>query len=136
MVMPENVEDVSRIAKVISGRKCPFGIRSGAHSAWKGANGVQKGVTVDFGTLSSQWPGSREVLTIFPAYLNATTYDAERKLALIGPGSDWGHVYAALNPYGVGAVGGRASVVGAGGFTTGGGVSLCLLRHLETFRTN
>jgi hypothetical protein len=63
MVMPENVEDVSRIAKVISGKKCPFGIRSGAHSAWKGANSVQKGVTVDFGTLSSQWPGSCEVLT-------------------------------------------------------------------------
>lgn len=56
------------------------------------------------------------------AYLNATTYDPETKRASIQPGSDWGHVYTALNDYGVAAVGGRASVVGVGGFTTGGGV--------------
>jgi FAD/FMN-containing dehydrogenase len=61
-------------------------------------------------------------LTGEQAYLNATTYDPETKRASIQPGSDWGHVYTALNDYGVAAVGGRASVVGVGGFTTGGGV--------------
>lgn len=49
MVLPKNTLDVSRIAKFISEHQCPFGIRSGAHSAFKGANGVKDGVTVDFG---------------------------------------------------------------------------------------
>ncbi len=56
-------------------------------------------------------------------YMNTTTYDQETKLASIQPGSDWGRVYETLNDYGVTTVGGRASVVGVGGFTTGGGVS-------------
>ncbi|KAF4978721.1 hypothetical protein FZEAL_4941 [Fusarium zealandicum] len=105
MVLPENTQDVSKIASVISGKKCPFGMRSGAHSAWKGSNGVENGITIDF------------------SYMNATTYDAESKVALIQPGSNWGLVYETLNEYGVAAVGGRASVVGVGGFTTGGGYS-------------
>ncbi|KAJ4199996.1 hypothetical protein NW767_007976 [Fusarium falciforme] len=48
MVLPETTQDVSKIAKVISKKKCPFGIRSGAHSAWKGSNGVENGITIDF----------------------------------------------------------------------------------------
>lgn len=54
--------------------------------------------------------------------MNTTTYDSKKKIASIQPGSNWGRVYEALNEYGVAAVGGRASVVGVGGFTTGGGV--------------
>lgn len=48
MVMPESAKDVSSIAKVVSKEQCPFGIRSGAHSAWKGSNGIETGVTIDF----------------------------------------------------------------------------------------
>lgn len=55
--------------------------------------------------------------------MNATVYDPETKLASIQPGSDWGAVFSALIPSGVATIGGRASVVGVGGFTTGGGVS-------------
>ncbi|KAH7255039.1 hypothetical protein B0J15DRAFT_595342 [Fusarium solani] len=105
MVLPETTQDVSKIAKVISSKKCPFGIRSGAHSAWKGSNGVENGITIDF------------------SYMNTTTYDSKKKIASVQPGSNWGRVYEALNEYGVAAVGGRASVVGVGGFTTGGGYS-------------
>ncbi|KZL72621.1 FAD binding domain-containing protein [Colletotrichum tofieldiae] len=105
MVLPETTSDVSKIAKILNRNQCPFGIRSGAHSAFKGSNGIENGVTVDFG------------------YMNATTYDEETKIASIGPGSDWGRVFTALDLYGVAAVGGRASVVGVGGFTTGGGYS-------------
>ncbi|KAF7556854.1 hypothetical protein G7Z17_g1096 [Cylindrodendrum hubeiense] len=105
MVLPESTKDVSSIAKVISNKQCPFGMRSGAHSAWKGSNGIEKGVTIDF------------------SYMNATTYDSKKKIASIQPGSNWGEAYEALNKYGVAAVGGRASVVGVGGFTTGGGYS-------------
>ncbi|KAK2666767.1 FAD-binding, type PCMH, subdomain 2 [Fusarium oxysporum f. sp. vasinfectum] len=105
MVMPESTQDVSWVAKVVSKHSCPFGIRSGAHSAFRGANGVKDGITIDFG------------------HMNATVYDAKHKLAKIQPGSNWGHVYEALDPYGVAAVGGRASVVGVAGFVTGGGYS-------------
>lgn len=55
--------------------------------------------------------------------MNATTYDEESQIASIQPGSSWGPVYETLAPYEVVAVGGRADVVGVGGFTTGGGYS-------------
>ncbi|ROT43779.1 FAD binding domain-containing protein [Sodiomyces alkalinus F11] len=105
MVLPTSTADVSKIAEIFSSHSCPFGMRSGAHSAFRGSNGVDIGVTVDF------------------AYLNGTTYDAENKIVSIQPGSNWGEAYTVLDPYGVTAVGGRASVVGVGGFTTGGGYS-------------
>lgn len=49
MVLPESTADVSKIAKIISKKQCPFGIRSGAHSAFQGSNGVKNGITIDFG---------------------------------------------------------------------------------------
>lgn len=48
MVLPESTADVQKIASTISQHECPFGIRSGGHSTWKGANGVKDGVTIDF----------------------------------------------------------------------------------------
>lgn len=51
MVLPECTNEVSSIAKVISQHQCPFGMRSGAHSAWRGSNGVKDGITVDFSEL-------------------------------------------------------------------------------------
>ncbi|TDZ13410.1 FAD-dependent monooxygenase yanF [Colletotrichum spinosum] len=111
MVMPETTRDVAAMAMVLSKNECPFGIRSGAHSAFKGSNGIKTGVTVDFGRM------------------NATTYDEKRKVASIEPGSNWGEVYEALDPHGVTAVGGRASVVGVGGFVSGGGYSFHTNSH-------
>lgn len=106
MVLPKNTLDVSRIAKVISEHQCPFGIRSGAHSAFKGSNGVKDGITVDFG------------------YMNATTYNNLTSTASIGPGSTWGAVYTTLkDDWNVTTVGGRSAAVGVGGFVTGGGYS-------------
>lgn len=49
MVLPEATEDVSKIAKIVSKLDCPFGMRGGAHSAFKGSNGIKDGVTIDFG---------------------------------------------------------------------------------------
>ncbi|KAK1634572.1 FAD binding domain-containing protein [Colletotrichum phormii] len=111
MVLPESTSDVTKIAKILNRNQCPFGIRSGAHSAFTGSNGVKKGVTIDFG------------------YMNTTTYDEGTKIASIQPGSDWERVFSTLDPYGVAAVGGRASVVGVGGFTTGGGYSFHTNSH-------
>ncbi|KAM0331305.1 hypothetical protein ACHAQA_002975 [Verticillium albo-atrum] len=105
MVLPTCTADVAAIVKILTKNQCPFGMRSGAHSAWAGSNGIKDGVTIDF------------------AYMNTTTYNEAEGTASIQPGSDWERVFDALDPYGVVAVGGRASVVGVGGFTTGGGYS-------------
>lgn len=51
MVLPTSTEDVSKISKILTEKQCPFGMRSGAHSAFKGSNGIDDGVTVDFGKL-------------------------------------------------------------------------------------
>jgi hypothetical protein len=56
-------------------------------------------------------------------HLNVTTYDESTQVASIDPGQTWGDAYKALAEYGVVAIGGRADVVGVGGFTTGGGYS-------------
>ena len=53
MVFPQNTQDVSEIVKVLTQNSCPFGMRSGAHSAFEGANGIKDGVTVDFGRTSA-----------------------------------------------------------------------------------
>ncbi|KFA48259.1 hypothetical protein S40293_07377 [Stachybotrys chartarum IBT 40293] len=105
MVMPTSTEDVALIASIFSQHDCTFGMRGCSHSAWKGANGVRDGVTIDF------------------SYLNATSYESGSPVAHVQPGSSWGDVYRALEPYGVITVGGRATPVGVGGFTTGGGYS-------------
>lgn len=49
MVLPRSTSDVQALAEIISKYSCPFGIKAGAHSAWKGSNGIENGVTVDLG---------------------------------------------------------------------------------------
>lgn len=56
-------------------------------------------------------------------YMNATSYDPDTKLASLQPGSMWRDVYNTLTPHGVTTTGGRADLVGVGGFITGGGYS-------------
>lgn len=53
MVLPESTSDVVKIAHVVTKHDCPFGMRGGAHSAFKGSNGIKDGVTIDFGKLTS-----------------------------------------------------------------------------------
>ncbi|RYO80227.1 hypothetical protein DL766_009286 [Monosporascus sp. MC13-8B] len=111
MVLPLTAEDVSSVVKVISKKKCPFGIRSGGHSQFAGSSSVEKGITIDLG------------------YMNATSYDPEKKMALVRPGAMWRDVYATLAPHDVSITGGRADLVGVGGFITGGGYSF----HLDAY---
>lgn len=111
MVMPATAEDASSVIKVVTRHQCPFGIKGGGHGTFAGSNGVEKGVTVDFG------------------HMNQTSYDEETGLASVRPGSHWGPVYEALAPHGVVVTGGRASSVGVGGFLSGGGNSFHSGRH-------
>ena len=53
--------------------------------------------------------------------LKQISVSADKKVATVGPGGRWGDVYAALEPYGVNVVGGRASGIGVAGFSLGGG---------------
>jgi FAD/FMN-containing dehydrogenase len=106
MVLPESTADVQTAVKILSKDQCPFGIRAGGHSAWNGSSGIANGVTVDF------------------SYMNSTTYNSNTGIVSIQPGARWGSVYDALNQYNVTVVGARTSVVGVGGFTTGGGVMI------------
>ncbi|KFZ00989.1 hypothetical protein V501_10304 [Pseudogymnoascus sp. VKM F-4519 (FW-2642)] len=103
MVMPESTKDVQTTVKILTKNQCPFGIKAGGHSAFKGSSGIAEGVTVDFG------------------HMNSTSYNPDTGIVSIQPGARWGSVYEFLNPYNVAAVGARTSVVGVGGFTTGGG---------------
>lgn len=50
-VLPETTEDVQSVSRIISRHHCPFGMKAGGHSAWKGSSAVEHGVTVDFGTI-------------------------------------------------------------------------------------
>ncbi|RFU35316.1 hypothetical protein B7463_g1023, partial [Scytalidium lignicola] len=105
MVLPVSTVDVQATVKILTKEQCPFGIRAGGHSAWKGSNGIADGVTVDF------------------SYMNTTSYNPDTGIVSIQPGARWGSVYEFIDPYNVTVVGGRTSVVGVGGFTTGGGYS-------------
>lgn len=55
--------------------------------------------------------------------MSAVTLDADKKVASIEPGNNWLTTYAALEPYGLAVIGGRASSIGVGGFVLGGGIS-------------
>ncbi|KAK8044186.1 hypothetical protein PG993_004210 [Apiospora rasikravindrae] len=111
MVMPSTAEEASEVVMVLAKNECPFGIRGGGHGADAYSNGIDKGVTIDFGLM------------------NATTYDADRKIASIQPGTHWQPVYETLSPFGVTVTGGRAGTVGASGFITGGGNSFHSASH-------
>ncbi|OBT68146.1 hypothetical protein VE03_01616 [Pseudogymnoascus sp. 23342-1-I1] len=105
MALPESTRDVQAIVKILTKNQCPFGIKAGGHSAFKGSNGIAKGVTVDF------------------SHLNSTSYNPGTGIVSIQPGARWGSVYETLDPYNVAVVGARTSVVGVGGFVTGSGLT-------------
>lgn len=51
------------------------------------------------------------------------TLSDDKKTAAVGPGNNCGQVYWALELHGLATLGGRASDIGTGGLTTGGGIS-------------
>ncbi|KAJ0418673.1 hypothetical protein BJY00DRAFT_302691 [Aspergillus carlsbadensis] len=85
--------------------ECQFAIRGGGHTPWKGAAGVEGGVTIDL------------------AMMNTTAYHPDTSSVTIMAGARWGDVYKALLPYGVAVTGGRSDTLGVGGLIVGGGLS-------------
>lgn len=105
VVLPTSAKDASKVMKIVSKKKCPFGIRGGGHGVSPLSNSVEKGITIDFGRM------------------NATSYDEEKGIVSLGPGTISAPAYEALEEYGVTVTVGRISPVGAAGFITGGGNS-------------
>lgn len=72
---------------------------------FKGASGIEDGVTIDLGDM------------------NGVVYHAENETVTVGPGAVWGDVYEYLDRIGKMVVGGRSYSVGVGGLILGGGNS-------------
>lgn len=102
---PTDAEEVSVALRILANSACPFSIKSGGHSPWPGMNSIDDGVALDLG------------------WINQTTLANDRSHVVLGAGGTWGNAYAKLEPYGVLFPGGRASEVGIGGLTLGGGYS-------------
>ncbi|KAH9830759.1 FAD dependent oxidoreductase [Rhodofomes roseus] len=103
-VEPGTAEDVGKILLVLGLTRTPFGIKGAGHTANPGYSAT---------------PGVQIAMTRF----TQVTYDAEAGVAGVGAGNIWDNVYAGLEPYNVGVVGGRVSGIGVAGFTLGGGYS-------------
>jgi hypothetical protein len=103
IIRPRTAKDVSKALSVVGFLRTKFAVRSGGHSPNPG-----------FSTLSD--PG----VMIDLQDLNHITVNDDRSIATVEPGSEWLHVYEALDKYGVSVIGGRGPTVGAGGFMLGG----------------
>ncbi|KAF8186495.1 hypothetical protein K438DRAFT_1723174 [Mycena galopus ATCC 62051] len=81
-----------------------YAVQAGAHSAMVGWNSVNSGVLISFANMSS------------------TSYNNLTDTVTVQPGVHWGDAVAAVEPYGVSVIGGRASDIGTG-LLLGGGIS-------------
>ncbi|KAL2855805.1 hypothetical protein BJX68DRAFT_253672 [Aspergillus pseudodeflectus] len=86
---------ISLLAEADGGSsQCQFAIRGGGHAPWKGAAGVDGGVTIDL------------------ALMNTTVHNPDTSSVTIMGGAKWGDVYKALQPHGVAVTGGRSDTHG------------------------
>jgi hypothetical protein len=118
---PGSAQDVAKFVKLavandpLRGKanlnKPLFAIRSGGHTLWQGAANAQGGVTVDMRGFDS------------------IKLSDDKKLATIGGGSNFAHIYPQLVPHNLTVIGGRVPGVAAGGFLTGGGKNFLARRH-------
>ncbi|KAI1104938.1 FAD-binding domain-containing protein [Jackrogersella minutella] len=110
-VRPIDAEDVSIVILVSRATECPFAIKGGGHTAFKGASNSDGGITIDF----------RQRKHVVPS--------ADRKSVAIGPGNTWADVYTALESFNLTMAGGRSAKVGVSGLLLGGGISFFSGRH-------
>ncbi|KAL3461382.1 hypothetical protein BJX64DRAFT_277871 [Aspergillus heterothallicus] len=103
--IPSVDTEVSVLVLLSQLTKCPFAAKSGGHAAFSGASSSKGGITILFRDL------------------NEVLLSDDKSVVSVGPGNRWGQVYKALEPHGLGAIGGRLSDIGVGGLTTGGGIS-------------
>ncbi|KAI1141849.1 FAD-binding domain-containing protein [Hypoxylon sp. FL0543] len=104
-VYPTDAEDVSVVVLLARATQCPFAVKGGGHTPFKGGSNSNGGVTIDFGHMKHVIPS------------------VDRKSVSIGPGNTWVEVYTTLEKFNLSTVGGRAASVGVGGLILGGGIS-------------
>jgi len=105
------VEHVQDAVKWAQTQDVEFSIRSGGHG-FSGRSTNRGGIVLDLRELNSI-----EVI------------DAEQGLVKIGPGAQWAHVAAALEPYNLAISSGDAGSVGVGGLATVGGLGFFGREH-------
>lgn len=99
---PSSAQKVSVVVLLSRLTQCPFAAKSGGHAAMAGASSIEGGITVSF------------------ANMNGISLSKDKKIASVGPGNIWGHVYEALAKSDLTVIGGRLFNIGVGGLTTGG----------------
>ncbi|EJD49108.1 FAD-binding domain-containing protein [Auricularia subglabra TFB-10046 SS5] len=102
VAQPATTADVGAILKVVGIKHVPFAVKGGGHTSNRGFSSTT-GVHISL------------------ARFNYTRLDDTKSTAVVGAGSRWSDVYAALDGTGVNLVGGRNPAVGVAGFTLGGG---------------
>ncbi|KAI0377778.1 FAD-binding domain-containing protein [Hypomontagnella monticulosa] len=110
-VHPADAEEVSVIILISRATECPFAVKGGGHSAFKGASNSPGGITIDFINRKHVVPSP------------------DRSSVAIGPGNTWREVYTALEEFNLTMVGGRAATVGVSGLLLGGGISFFSGEH-------
>ncbi|XXG95653.1 hypothetical protein Hte_001922 [Hypoxylon texense] len=108
---PANPEEVSIIILLSRATECPFAIKGGGHTAFKGASNSHGGITIDFVQMKHVIPNT------------------ERHSVAIGPGNTWLDVYTTLESSNMTMAGGRTATVGVSGLTLGGGISFFSGQH-------
>ena len=116
IVQPRSAREVATALRALVPARVPFAVRSGGHTAWASANAIgADGVTIDLGYLDwVQLPSDEE---------------DTGKTVNIGPGNQWGKVYAELALHGRTVAGGREGNVGVAGLILGGGMAFFTVRY-------
>ncbi|KAJ5186090.1 FAD-binding type 2 [Penicillium cf. griseofulvum] len=112
VVTPDSAHEVSRLLQILGIMNTKFAIRSGGHNTNPGFSSI----------------GHNGVLIALEK-LNTISISAGRGTVTVGPGNKWESVYKYLQPYNVTVLGGRAAVVGVGGYILGGGLSTFYNTH-------
>ena len=114
---PRSAGDVSEAVKALAwgstsndacpstAEPCQFAVRSGGHASFAGAANIPGGVTFDLSGIDD------------------ISLASDRSTVSVGAGNTWGRVYSNLDAQGLAVAGGRASSVGVGGLSLGGGIS-------------
>ncbi|KAI1400394.1 putative FAD-binding oxidoreductase [Hypoxylon fuscum] len=105
IIHPSLAEHVQHAVTLMVNSNVSFAVRSGGHEPHRGFANIDNGVLVDMSNFTR------------------LDYDADRNVAVVGPGLTWGDVYTQLAAYGVVVVGGRVLDVGVGGLILGSGLS-------------
>ncbi|SMQ49420.1 unnamed protein product [Zymoseptoria tritici ST99CH_3D7] len=120
ILRPQSTDDVATAVRLLSSQlsaseqdvgDCRFAVRGGGHTAWKGSNNIEGGVTIDLGSL------------------NDISLSSDHSVVTFGGGNTWDKVYKYIEPYGLATHGGRVTGVGVGGLTLGGGISFYSSRY-------